>query len=219
MRPCHYILGQSRRQNRTVQRSQRDGNCIPASANALFAAMRARRDCVRVNLRQQIRAGDGSRNGSACHDAPFPCCRCVTLAGSGVACAQSVYLYVAPGASVYVTPTPNGPTTTGRPRSIRDPILGHMRLSPRRFRRPIPRGRAGAYVARAPIYAPRYDAPLSALARRPASSCSGASMSRSRHGRQRRCRIAGGGGGRTLDAQSQGPSRPAWCRPFHLLPR
>jgi len=32
----------------------------------------------------------------------------LTLAGSGVACAQSVYLYVAPGASVYVTPTPNG---------------------------------------------------------------------------------------------------------------
>ena len=30
------------------------------------------------------------------------------LAGSGVACAQSVYLYVAPGASVYVTPAPNG---------------------------------------------------------------------------------------------------------------
>jgi len=33
----------------------------------------------------------------------------LTLAGSGIACAQSVYLYVAPGASVYVTPTPNGP--------------------------------------------------------------------------------------------------------------
>jgi hypothetical protein len=32
----------------------------------------------------------------------------LTVAGSGVACAQSVYLYVAPGASVYVTPTPNG---------------------------------------------------------------------------------------------------------------
>jgi hypothetical protein len=29
-------------------------------------------------------------------------------AAAGVACAQSVYLYVAPGASVYVTPTPNG---------------------------------------------------------------------------------------------------------------
>jgi len=27
----------------------------------------------------------------------------LTLAGSGIACAQSVYLYVAPGASVYVT--------------------------------------------------------------------------------------------------------------------
>src|SRR5262249_6758841 len=30
------------------------------------------------------------------------------VTGSGVVCAQSVYLYVAPGASVYVTPTPNG---------------------------------------------------------------------------------------------------------------
>ena len=29
-------------------------------------------------------------------------------AAAGVACAQSVYLYVAPGASVYVTPTLNG---------------------------------------------------------------------------------------------------------------
>ena len=28
----------------------------------------------------------------------------LTLAGAGVACAQSVYLYVAPGAQVYVTP-------------------------------------------------------------------------------------------------------------------
>jgi hypothetical protein len=32
----------------------------------------------------------------------------LTLAGSGIACAQSVYLYVAPGASVYVVPMPNG---------------------------------------------------------------------------------------------------------------
>ena len=39
----------------------------------------------------------------------------LTLAGSGVACAQSVYLYVAPGASVYVTPTPNGPYYNGAP--------------------------------------------------------------------------------------------------------
>jgi hypothetical protein len=36
-----------------------------------------------------------------------------TLAGSAVACAQSVYLYVAPGASVYVTPAPNGPYYNG----------------------------------------------------------------------------------------------------------
>jgi hypothetical protein len=32
----------------------------------------------------------------------------LTLAGPGIACAQSIYLYVAPGASVYVAPTPNG---------------------------------------------------------------------------------------------------------------
>jgi hypothetical protein len=32
----------------------------------------------------------------------------LTLAGSGIACAQSIYLYVAPGASVYVAPAPNG---------------------------------------------------------------------------------------------------------------
>ena len=32
----------------------------------------------------------------------------LTLAGSGVACAQSVSIYVSPGATVYVTPSPNG---------------------------------------------------------------------------------------------------------------
>ena len=40
------------------------------------------------------------------------------LAGSGVACAQSVYLYVAPGASVYVTPT-------GNARKYKSPQGGH----------------------------------------------------------------------------------------------
>src|SRR5436190_1308848 len=39
----------------------------------------------------------------------------LTLAGSGIACAQSVYLYVAPGASVYVTSTPNGAYYNGAP--------------------------------------------------------------------------------------------------------
>ena len=39
----------------------------------------------------------------------------LTLAGSGIACAQSVYLYVAPGASVYVAPTPNGAYYNGAP--------------------------------------------------------------------------------------------------------
>ena len=39
----------------------------------------------------------------------------LTLAGSGVACAQSVYLYVAPGASVYVAPILNGPYYNGAP--------------------------------------------------------------------------------------------------------
>jgi hypothetical protein len=43
----------------------------------------------------------------------------LTLAGSGVACAQSVYLYVAPSASVYVTPTPNGGVGHPRRRQVR----------------------------------------------------------------------------------------------------
>jgi hypothetical protein len=95
----------------------------------------------------------------------------LTLAGSGVVYAQSVYLYVAPGASV----------TTGRPRSIRDPILGRMRRrrsSPRRFLRPIPPRSCRKFTWRA---RPRMRRGMTSrwppMARHPASSCSGASMS------------------------------------------
>lgn len=48
----------------------------------------------------------------------------LTLAGLGVACAQSVYLYLAPGASVYVTPTPNGPYYNGAPAVYPAPYPG-----------------------------------------------------------------------------------------------
>lgn len=87
----------------------------------------------------------------------------LTLAGSGVACSQSVYLYVAPGASVYVTPTPNGPYYDGAPTVYPRPYPGSYAplASPLSLAYPaevVPE----AYVARAPIYAPSYDAPLSA---------------------------------------------------------
>jgi hypothetical protein len=91
----------------------------------------------------------------------------LTLAGSGVACAQSVYLYVAPGASVYVTPTPNGPYYNGAPAVYPGPYPG-----PYAPRGPVVAAPAPVYgptevapevyVTPAPAYAPTYDAPLQA---------------------------------------------------------
>lgn len=87
----------------------------------------------------------------------------LTLAGCGIACAQSVYLYVAPGASVYVTPTPNDPYYNGAPAVYPAPYSG-------------PYAAPGPIVAApGPVYAPTefapqvyatpapaYDAPLQA---------------------------------------------------------
>ena len=124
----------------------------------------------------------------------------LTVAGSGVACAQSVYLYVAPGASVYVTPTPNGyyngaptvyegaypgPPIVAAPRSPATPAPRSSRRLTWHLRPPMRRGMAY---------------PCRPMARRPVSSCSAASMSRSRCGRRLPCHMAGGRGGRTLDA-------------------
>jgi len=90
----------------------------------------------------------------------------LTLAGAGVACAQSVYLYVAPGASVYVTPTPNGPYN-GAPAVYPAPYSGGYAPSAPVVAAPPPiYGPAEVapqvYVAPAPGYAPSYDAPLQA---------------------------------------------------------
>ena len=96
----------------------------------------------------------------------------LTLAGSGAACAQSVYLYVAPGASVYVTPTPNGPYYNGAPAvypgpyptpygppapvvAAPAPVYGPTEIAPQ------------VYVAPAPAVAPTYDAPLQAYGAAP----------------------------------------------------
>jgi hypothetical protein len=91
----------------------------------------------------------------------------LTVAGSGVACAQSVYLYVAPGASVYVTPTPNGyfngaPTVYEGAYALPVPIVAAP-LSPANPAEIVPE----AYVAPAPTYAPRYGVPLSAYGAAP----------------------------------------------------
>ena len=91
----------------------------------------------------------------------------ITLAGSGVAFAQSVYLYVAPGASVYVTPTPNGPYYNGAPAAYPSPYPGAYGppapvvaapLSPSDPAEFVPQ----VYIERGPAYAPGYGAPLSA---------------------------------------------------------
>jgi hypothetical protein len=98
----------------------------------------------------------------------------LTLAGSGIACAQSVYLYVAPGASVYVTPTPNGPYYNGAPAVYPGPYPGPYAppapvvaapVSPAYPAEVLPQ----AYVAHAPTYAPGYDAPLTAYGAAPGS--------------------------------------------------
>jgi len=91
----------------------------------------------------------------------------LTLAGSGVACAQSVYLYVAPGASVYVTPTPNGPYYNGAPAVYPGPYPGPYAPPAPVVVAPAPvyaptEVAPEVYVTPAPAYAPTYDAPLQA---------------------------------------------------------
>jgi hypothetical protein len=96
----------------------------------------------------------------------------LTLAGSEVACAQSVYLYVAPGASVYVTPTPNGLYYNGAPAVYPGPYPGPYAppapvvaapLSPSYPTEVVPQ----VYVESAPAYAPGYGAPLAAYGAAP----------------------------------------------------
>jgi hypothetical protein len=98
----------------------------------------------------------------------------LTLAASGVACAQSVYLYVAPGASVYVTPTPNGPYYNGAPAvypgtypgPYAPPPVVAAPLSPSYPAEVVPQ----VYVERAPAGL-GYDAPLAAELRSQGLSC------------------------------------------------
>jgi hypothetical protein len=96
----------------------------------------------------------------------------LTLAGSGVACAQSVYLYVAPGASVYVTPTPNGPYYNGAPAVYPAPYAEPYAppapvvaapLSPSYPAEVAPQ----AYAERAPAHGLGYGAPLAAYGAAP----------------------------------------------------
>jgi hypothetical protein len=94
----------------------------------------------------------------------------LTLAGSGIACAQSVYLYVAPGASVYVTSTPpNGAYYNGAP-------AAYPELYPGPYAPPAPVVAAPGYgpvvappyLAPAPAYGPTtYGAPLQAYGAAP----------------------------------------------------
>ena len=91
----------------------------------------------------------------------------LTLAGAGVACAQSVYLYVAPGASVYVTPTPNGPYYNGAPAVYPGPYPGPY--APPAAIVPAPAPYAPTEVT-PQVYvtpAPAYDAPLQAYGAAP----------------------------------------------------
>jgi hypothetical protein len=96
----------------------------------------------------------------------------LTLAGSGVACAQSVYLYVAPGASVYVTPTPNGPYYNGAPTVYQGLYPGPYAPPAPAVAAPLPPAYPAevvpeAYVTPAPTYTPGYRGPLSAYGAAP----------------------------------------------------
>jgi hypothetical protein len=85
----------------------------------------------------------------------------LTFAGSGLACAQSVYLYIAPGASVYVTPAPNGPYYNHAPAVYPAPYPGAY-APPASVYAPNEVA-PEVYVTPAPAYAPTtYDAPLQA---------------------------------------------------------
>ena len=92
-------------------------------------------------------------------------------AAAGVACAQSVYLYVAPCASVYVTPTPNG-YYNGSPTVYQGPYPGSYAppapvvaapLSPAYPAEIVPE----AYATPTPTYTPGYGGPLSAYGSAP----------------------------------------------------
>ena len=96
----------------------------------------------------------------------------LTLAGSGVACAQSVYLYVAPGASVYVAPILNGPYYNGAPAVYPAPYsepyaqpapVVAAPLSPSYPAEVAPQ----VYAERAPAYGLGYGAPLAAYGAAP----------------------------------------------------
>jgi hypothetical protein len=91
----------------------------------------------------------------------------LTLAGSGIACAQSVYLYVAPGASVYVAPAANGAYYNGAP-AVYPGFYPQGPYVPPPVAAPLPAPVYGpevapeAYLAPAPAYyaPPTYSAPL-----------------------------------------------------------
>jgi hypothetical protein len=93
----------------------------------------------------------------------------LTLAGSGIACAQSVYLYVAPGASVYVAPTPNGAYYNGAP-AVYPGFYPQGPYAPPPVA-PVygPEVAPEAYLAPAPAYyaPPTYSAPLQAYGAAP----------------------------------------------------
>jgi hypothetical protein len=90
----------------------------------------------------------------------------LTVAGSGVACAQSVYLYVAPGASVYVTPTPNG-YYNGAPTVYEGPYPGPYAPPAPIVAAPLSPANPAEIVPEAPTYAPGYSVPLSAYGAAP----------------------------------------------------
>jgi hypothetical protein len=84
----------------------------------------------------------------------------ITFAGSSIACAQSVYLYVAPGASVYVSSMPNGAYYNGAPAVHPQGAYG----PPPVVAAPVPASVYGPVAAPevylAPAYAPTYAPPL-----------------------------------------------------------
>jgi len=91
----------------------------------------------------------------------------LTFAGSGIACAQSVYLYVAPGASVYVSSTPNGAYYNGAAAVHPQGAYG----PPPVVAAPVPASVYGPVAAPevylAPAYAPTYALPLQAYGAAP----------------------------------------------------
>jgi hypothetical protein len=90
----------------------------------------------------------------------------LSLASSGVACAQSVYLYVASGASVYVT------YYNGAPAAHQGPYPGPYAPAAAVIAAPAPvyapaEVTPQVYVTPAPAYPPTYDAPLQAYGAAP----------------------------------------------------